>query len=320
MYLLLLFLLSMVPFLEVQEKPTAGIIGGTNGYIGFLPGNMPLVISIPHGGYMMPDEVPERPCINCAKNQDIFTLEIGLGIRDEIYRQTGHYPYVIINNLHRTRLDPNRNIEEAADGDKNAALAWQQFHSFIDSTCAEVQEKFGKGLYIDLHGHRHLIKRTELGYLLSNEELQLDDELLDLDSFVEYTSIRSLVNSNLNRLSFSQLIRGDDSFGSLLEQMGYPAVPSPAIPFPGRDEPYFSGGYNITRHGSSQGGTIDGIQIELDEELRRDMSKRDKLVSDLAYIIVKFLRIHYFRDFDFDRVMAPDKKQLDAPALTKGLK
>ena len=294
-------------FLTAQEIPAAGVIEGTNGYIGFLPGNMPLVISIPHGGYLLPDEVPERPCVNCAKNQDVFTLEIGMGIRDEIYRTTGHYPYVIINNLHRTRLDPNRNIAEAADGDKNAELAWHQFQNYIDSAVKEVQNAFGKGLYIDLHGHRHDIKRTELGYLISSDELQLDDELLDFDSFVEYSSIRSLVNNNLNGLSLSQLVRGSSSFGSLFEAMGYPTVPSSRIPFPGPDEPFFSGGYNTARHGSSQGGTIDAIQIELDEDLRRDMSKRNKLVSDLAFTIIEFLRIHYFQDSDFVREMAPAK-------------
>jgi hypothetical protein len=308
-YFFLLFLLISVPFLAAQEIPTAGFIDGTNGYIGFLPGNMPLVISIPHGGYLMPDEIPERPCVNCSKNQDIFTLEIGMGIRDAIFRQTGHYPYVIINNLHRTRLDPNRNISEASDGNKNAELVWHQFQNCIDSACSEVESKFGKGLYIDLHGHRHLIKRTELGYLLSNEELQLEDELLDLDSFVEFSSIKSLVDNNLNRLSFSQLIRGKDSFGSLFEAKGYPTVPSRGIPFPDSGEPYFSGGYNTTRHGSSQGGTIDGIQIELDEELRRDMSKRDKLVADLACTMVEFLKIHYFPDADFLGEMAPGNKQ-----------
>ena len=304
-YLLLLLFSTPVLFLTAQEIPAAGVIEGTNGYIGFLPGNMPLVISIPHGGYMLPDEVPERPCVNCAKNQDIFTLEIGMGIRDEIYRTTGHYPYVIINNLHRTRLDPNRNIAEAADGDKNAELAWHQFQNYIDSAVKEVQNEFGKGLYIDLHGHRHDIKRTELGYLISNDELQLDDELLDFDSFVEYSSIRSLVNNNLNGLSLSQLVRGSSSFGSLFEAKGYPTVPSPGTPFAGPDEPFFSGGYNTARHGSSQGGTIDAIQIELDEDLRRDMSKRNKLVSDLAFTIIEFLRIHYFQDSDFVREMAP---------------
>ncbi|TFH48737.1 MAG: hypothetical protein E4G92_03045 [Bacteroidia bacterium] len=303
----LLFFISslLIPLVSAQETLQAGNAAGTKDYIDFLPGNMPLVISIPHGGYLKPGEVPERPCDNCAKNQDIFTIEIGTGIRDAIYRKTGFQPFVIINNLHRTRLDPNRNIKEAADGDINAEAAWLQFQNYIDSAVAEVYQEFGKGLYIDLHGHRHLIKMTELGYLLSSDELQLEDDLLDLDSFVEYSSIRSLINDNVNGLSYSQLVRGEKSLGSLLENLGYSTVPSPAHFFPGSGEPYFSGGYNTSRHGSSNGGTIDGIQIELDEDVRMDSSKQDKLINDLATVIIDFLRIHYFPDAEFSRLKDP---------------
>ena len=322
-YLLWMIFFAFAPFVSAQESSMAGVNKEAKGYISFLPGNMPLVISIPHGGYMLPDEIPERPCIDCAKNQDIFTLEIGIGIRDAIYRKTGFYPYVVINYLHRTRLDPNRSITEAADGNKYAEDAWYQFQNYIDSARAEIQKTFGKGLYIDLHGHRHAVKRTELGYLISSEELQLDDDMLDYETFVEYSSIRSLVNDNVNGLSYSQLIRGNTSFGSLLENLGYPTVPSHGIPYPDAGEPFFSGGYNIMRHGSSQGGTIDGIQIELDEDLRRELSKRDKLISDLSTVLIDFLRIHYFPNFDFTTLKVPAKEVVKfkaAPSLTKGLK
>jgi hypothetical protein len=255
---------------------------------------MPLVISIPHGGFLLPDEIPERPCTDCAKNKDVFTIEIGSAIRNTIYQKTGFYPYVIINKLHRTRLDPNRNITEAAAGNKNAEVAWIEFQSFIDSANASVNKKFGKGLYIDLHGHRHEIRRTELGYLLSSEELQLDDDMLNSGSFVEYSSIRNLVGNNLKSLTYSELVRGSFSLGGMLEKLGYPCVPDPAYPSPRPGEPYFSGGYNITRHGSSSGGTIDGIQIELDEELRSDMKRRDKFVADVTNVLIEFLETHYF--------------------------
>ena len=272
---------------------------GKEGYIEVLQGNMPLVISIPHGGYLLPDEIPERPCSNCAKHQDIFTIEIGIAIRNTIFQMTGFYPYVIINNLHRTRLDPNRNISEAADGNKKAELVWAEFQNSIDTANAQVMKRFGKGLYIDLHGHRHDIKRTELGYLLSSEELQLEDDFLNSESFVEYSSIRNLIGKNLHSYSYSELVRGSYSLGSLLEEKGYPCVPSLKQPFPKPEEPYFSGGYNTTRHGSSSGGTIDGIQIELDENLRSDLKKRDKLTTDLASVLIEYLKIHYFPEFDF---------------------
>lgn len=302
-----LLVLSLLLFLPVQpvcaREPFEAVMhgGGQESYVTFLPGNMPLIISIPHGGYLMPDEIPERPCVNCAKNQDVFTLEIGLGIRDVIYRLTGHYPYVIINNLHRTRLDPNRNVDEAADGNQDAEKAWHRYQGFIDSASALVTGEFGKGLFIDLHGHRHLIRRTELGYLLSGEELQFDDEMLNLNAFTEYSSIRNLVSANQGALSFSQLVRGPSSLGSMLCDLGYTAVPSSDIPSPAAGEPYFSGGYNTTRHGSSSGGSIDGIQIELDLVLRSDLARRDKLVEDLSKVLLDFLRIHYFPDSGFTR-------------------
>jgi hypothetical protein len=270
-------------------------------YIEYLSGNMPLVISVPHGGSLLPDDIPERPCTICAKNKDIYTIEIVKKIRNSIYQKTGSYPYVIINNLHRTRLDPNRNIAEAADGNKNAEQAWTEFQGFIDSSNAEVQKKFGKGLYIDLHGHRHEIKHTELGYLSGVEELQLEDDLLNSDSFVEFSSIRNLVSHNINSLSYVDLIRGKYSLGSLLEEKGYSSVPSQKHPFPKPDEPYFAGGYNTTRHGSSNGGSIDGIQIELDEEVRSDVTRRNKLADDLAAILIEYLKIHYFPDSEFTR-------------------
>ena len=268
-------------------------------YIQVLPGNMPLVISIPHGGYLLPDEIPERPCADCAKHQDIFTIEIGLAVRNLIFKKTGFYPYVIINNLHRTRLDPNRNISEAANGNKNAELAWNEFQSSIDSANAQLTKKFGKGLYIDLHGHRHAIERCELGYLLSSEELQLENDLLNSESFAEYSSIRNLIGHNKNSFTYAELVRGKYCLGALLEEKGYPCVPSLKHPFPKPDEPYFSGGYNTTRHGSSSGGTIDGIQIELDEALRSDPRRREQLAIDLSSVLVDFLKIHYFPIFNW---------------------
>jgi hypothetical protein len=288
-------------FLTAQDSIPGLIRKGTHDYIEYMPGSMPLIISVPHGGFLLPDEIPERPCTDCAKNKDVFTIEIGLAIRNSIYQRTGFYPYIIINKLHRTRLDPNRNITEAAAGNKNAEVAWTEFQSYIDSANADVQRKFGKGLYIDLHGHRHEIKMTELGYLLSSEELQLDNDMLNSGSFVEYSSIRNLVGNNLKSFTYSELVRGNLSLGGMLEKIGYQCVPGPKHPFPKPGDPYFSGGYNITRHGSSSGGTIDGIQVELDEELRLDVNRRDKLAVDIANVLIEFLGTHYFSGSKYTR-------------------
>ncbi|MDX9929655.1 MAG: hypothetical protein RBS37_07370 [Bacteroidales bacterium] len=293
---ILLTLLLTWPGLPAQQLQQAGNSTPVKPYIEYLPGELPLIISIPHGGYLIPDEIPDRPCTDCAKNQDIYTLEIGLRLREEIYLRTGSYPHVIISHLHRTRLDPNRNITEAASGNSLAEEAWHEFHNLIDSARNRVARDFGKGLYIDLHGHRHELKRTEIGYLFTGEELQLDDEMLDFETFVEYSSIRNLVAVNVNRISHTGLLRGESSLGAMFEKHGYPAVPSPVNPFPKTNEPYFPGGYDTRRHGSSSGGTIDGIQIELDLELRSDETRRNIFAADLADILISYITTHYFPD------------------------
>jgi N-formylglutamate amidohydrolase len=294
LFLMSAFVLVLTMSLYPQSTQIKEINREHISYIEILPGTMPLVISIPHGGNLLPDEIPERPCLNCAKNQDIYTIEIGREVRNAIFAQTGLYPYVIINNLHRTRLDPNRNIAEAADGNKNAESAWREFQNAIDSATVQVARKFGKGLYVDLHGHRHPIQRIELGYLLSNEELVLEDDLLNSGTFTEYSSIRNLILHNLKSLSYTELVRGKRSLGGLLEEKGYSCLPAPKNPFPKSEEPYFPGGYNTTRHGSSSGGTIDGIQIELDMDLRSDPILRNRFSKDLATVLLKILRDYYF--------------------------
>jgi hypothetical protein len=289
---------SILTGLNSQDLAKWNPVMGTNRYIEYIEGNMPLVISIPHGGALIPDIVPERPCERCAKNPDIFTIEIGSAIVKSIYEKTGFYPYVVINHLHRTRLDPNRDIEEAAGGNSFAETAWNEFHNYIDTAISEIEKRFNKGLYIDLHGHRHELKRVELGYLLTGEELRLDDDFLNDKTFSEYSSIRNLINNNLHLYSYSELLKGAESFGTMLEEAGYIAVPSQNHPYPEEGEAHFSGGYNTSRHSSVGGGSVDGIQVEIDLELRMDEDRRIQFAESLSKVLLRYLQTHYFNNLD----------------------
>ena len=75
----------------------------------------------------------------------------------------GEYPYVIINNLHRSKLDANRDKPEATFGEEVPEVAWNEYHNFIDRAKAEIS---GPGLFIDVHGHGHDNNWAELGYLI----------------------------------------------------------------------------------------------------------------------------------------------------------
>ena len=269
---------------------------GTKDYVEYIEGNMPFVISIPHDGMLKPEDILNRTCTRCSKNQDIHTQEIGRAMREHIFKLTGLYPYMIISHLHRSKLDPNRSIQVAATGHKQAEIAYTEFHDYIKRAIEEVEKKFGKGLYIDLHGHRHKVERIELGYLVSGEELRFDDEFLNDESFYEYSSLRHLIGDNLKSASYIELLRGKGSFGSMIMNEGYTTVPSFEIPFPKEDEPLFSGGFNTKQHSSVIGNKVDGIQVEIGIKLREDAVRRIEFAETLSEIVLKYLKTYYFED------------------------
>ncbi len=294
---LIILLFPLTGKLALSQAPYKNVMG-TKDYVEYIEGNMPFVISIPHDGTLRPDDIPERTCIRCSKNQDIYTIEIGKAIREHIFELTGLYPYIIISHLHRSKLDPNRNIQEAASGHKQAEIAWTEFHNFIDSAITQVEQKFGKGLYIDLHGHRHKVERVELGYLVSGEELRLPDDFLNDESFFEYSSLRNLISNNPT-YSYTEILRGSESFGTMLEERGYTTVPSENHPFPKEDEPLFSGGFNTKMHSSVAGGTVDGIQVEIDLALRTDPKRRIEFAETLSEVVLQYLKTYYFANITY---------------------
>jgi len=171
-----------------------------------------------------------------------------------------------------------------------------------------VTRQFGRGFYVDIHAHGHTIQRLELGYLLSSTALGLSDNTLNSAIYGNASSIRTLIP--LSKLTFSQLLRGPQSFGTLFENRGFPAVPSQAQPNPGT-APYFSGGYNTQRHGSSGGGPISGVQIECNYSGVRDTETSRRLFAEAFADVIKiFTSTHMFVTAIDDRAMAAVEPQL----------
>ena len=235
---------------------------GRSNYIEYIAGDLPVIISAPHGGALTPAEISDRDCTgvpDCSTATDSNTADLAARIRTEVQNQVGHVPHIIICHLKRTKVDCNREIDVGAMSNVWAMVAWNEFQDFIAAAKTAVSNQYGKGFYIDLHGHGHTIQRLELGYLLSATELGYSDTTLNSTFYENQSSIRKL--SQQSPLTFPQLLRGSNSFGALIEAEGYPAVPSPDIPDPDSD-PYFNGGYNTVQHGSVNGGVISGLQIE----------------------------------------------------------
>jgi len=258
---------------------------GKNDYVEYIVGNLPVVISVPHGGYEKPSEIPDRS-LGTMGHLDSKTQELAREIVAEFRERTGKVPHVIINRLHRSKLDANRELFDAAQDDSIAAQAWNEFHTFIDSAEQRIGREFGRGLYIDLHGHRHEWQVVELGYLLVGNQLKLSDAELDDSVQPSTTSLGLTLNDRTAPLS--QLVRGPRSFGAALEQEGFATVPSPAHPHPD-GQPYFSGGYNLEQHSAFSGRKAWGIQVELPTGIREDDARRRAFASAFVKSVLGFL-------------------------------
>ncbi len=261
---------------------------GRNNYVEYYPGNLGLIFSAPHGGSLTPSEIPDRTYGTTVT--DSYTKQTTLAIRDAVFAATGGYPHIIISNLKRTKLDPNREIVEAAQGNVWAEQAWNEFHGFVDIAKDSVTAQQGKGFVVDIHGHGHTIQRLELGYLLYASYLFKTDS--ELNGYANSSSIKALALES--PLSFAELIRGPSSLGALFETNGIPAVPSLNQQNPGSGNLYFSGGYTTNRHGSRDGGTINAVQIEAYKVGLRDTdANRKKYAETMTEVFDQFLQIHY---------------------------
>lgn len=296
---------------EVKAQP---IIYGTNNFVEYQVGTLPLVISVAHGGNLEPASIPNRTCNNAVTVTDAQTIETALAIKNYLFAKTGCYPHLIINNLKRTKLDPNRNISDAACGNPQAETAFTEFHNFITTARNAANQQFNNNtFFVDLHGHGNSIQRIELGYLLYDDELELSDSVLNTQQYVNYSSIGNLALSNLNNYSHAELLRGQKAFGTLLENQGYPAVPSQIIPFPGTNSNYFSGGYITVNHTCYTAGiNINGLQMELNFSGIRDTHvNRTQFAMGFSEAMLDYLNTHFQMNWNNCTPLSADTKALD---------
>ncbi|KAM4019483.1 uncharacterized protein ACNLHF_000192 isoform 1-T2 [Anomaloglossus baeobatrachus] len=298
--------------LWLNKSNAQEIIYGTNKYIEYQVGNMSLILTAPHGGSLTPSSIPSRDAgcyekatgkchythscpsgavidtVNCKVTtvKDLYTQEMVLAVAKEICHLTsGYCPHVVINNLSRSKLDPNRDKDEAAFGVPDADRAWDEFMDFIRAA----KSRMTQGLVIDIHGQAHAEQWIELGYLIS--KTNLDSAKFSASD----TSIYALSKRRLGT-SFEDLLRGRQSLGKLIEEqnINYVSVPSPSNPGPSGGN-YFSGGYITSTYGSKTSGEVDAIQIELPKWIR-DSAERPKFAAVLAKVLLNFY------EFSFEKV------------------
>jgi len=265
---------------------------GREKYIEYFAGNLPIILSVPHGGREIPSEIPDRSWGTMVTDDN--TYEMSKVLMDTMEARFGARPHVILCRLKRRKLDANRDSLEAAQENRFAHRAWQEYHYYIGSAKKKIESQFGSGLFLDIHGHGanpdgYYDLRTWLGYLMPGSVLDRSDEELNTTENSNKTSIRALVDSS--SFSFIEVLRGKNSFGSLMDSLRFYSVPSKKYPGP-EGSRYFSGGYNTLRHGSRDGGMISAIQIEAPKPgIREDQQTWSKFASALTTVVDEY----YFR-------------------------
>lgn len=247
-------------------------------------GDMPLVISIPHGGTEKPGNISDRSCSDIVTVTDLNTIELARAISRELADEYNLHPYLVLCNLKRTKIDQNREIKEATCGNKAMEAPWHLFHDYIDTALTEVVGKFGSALYIDLHGHGHANQRIEIGYSMSKNDLSNVYTKLNLEALWHKSSLNNL-HSIKNGQDFRARIIGDKAFGTMMGNEGIRAVPSEQDPYPTRSEPFFSGGYNTGYYSSSNYPRVFGWQIECNNEGVRD-TEASRIAFSKAFVKV----------------------------------
>ncbi|XP_069090605.1 uncharacterized protein [Pleurodeles waltl] len=284
---------------------------GLNNYTEYIVGNMSMIITVPHGGDKLPSEIPNRDAgcwntdsytcqfthscpagsqkdsVKCKVStlQDKYTLNVALNLAEEICALTGGYcPHIVINHLGRSKLDANREKEEATFGVPQAELAWEEFTDFINVSKSQV----GRGLLVDIHGQVHPEQWIELGYTLSKASL-------DSGKFTAAQSSIHRLAQDYSDVSFETLLRGERSLGNFIEEQNginnYICVPSPKNPGPNGGN-YFAGGYITETFGSKKSGLVDAIQIELPRWIREN-NERPRFCKALAKAMMTFWQTNY---------------------------
>ena len=266
---------------------------GRKNYITYYPGNIPVILSIPHGGDISPPEISNRTY--GVTVTDSNTIELGMAIRNYFFTNFNVRPYLVINNLKRTKIDANRDIVEAAQGNLYAERAFNEFHHYINSAREEITNNFKTGFLFDIHGHGvnpdgFYDMRTWIGYLLSGDELDNSDSYIDQNISPNNTSIFSLINTS--NVSLSDLIRGPLSLGSFFENNFYTSLPSTSSPSP-EGMRYFSGGYNTFLYGTNRNFDFNAIQLEFPFPGIRDTPQsRNNFSSAFLNIIKEYIQTH----------------------------
>ena len=252
-----LAVLALLPFapLWADDKPDLAAL------ITVRKGDIPIIVTAPHGGREKVPGVAERTGDGAAKfvtvndtNTDLLAEKLAAALKKEL----GGEPYLVVARFERKYLDVNRPAAEAYESDA-AKPVYEAYHTAVKGAVTEVNKTWGRGLLLDLHG-----------------------QAAKADAIFRGT--RNLKTVQLLKDRFGvKAITGPNSVLGVLAKKGYAVIP--ANDSDDAEDKRFNGGYTVGTYGP----TLDAIQLELGGDCRVK-KKLDATAADLAEAVRVFAK------------------------------
>ena len=277
--------LFQVAVLCGQEKSTKPIIP-VEELVFVRTGDLPIILSAPHGGTGEIPGVTERTGAGLATGPSGFftgrdggTEELAMEVVEAIKKRFGKSPYVVVSKVHRKFMDPNRPADISYE-DAKAKPYYDHYHDNLSKHCREVTDRFKAGVLIDLHGQGTSRETVYRG------------------------TKNGLTVTHLRETFGEQAHLGSKSLFGLLSTRGWKVHPSPHDE---KEQSGFTGGFIVLSYGSHKSQPIDAIQLEFGAEYRA-AGKRAKTVAVLTDALVEYAGLYL-------QVRAPDEPKTSESTL-----
>ena len=240
----------------------------TNEFLQVQRGELPIIITAPHGGSLAIPGVPKRvgpegelKSGKFVTGQDTRTFELATATAKRVEELTGKQPYLVAMKAHRQFVDPNRPEKEAVEH-PNAQVVHAAFHGQVREFVDELRKKFPQGaLLLDIHGQaastNTIFRGTQNG-----------------------TTVMKMVEKH-----GAVALTGEQSILGYLAAKGIKVEPPNTPPGTPPETKAFGGGWIVRSYGSHTTNGVDAIQLEFGGAFRTDAGKREETAKFLAEAI-----------------------------------
>jgi N-formylglutamate amidohydrolase len=229
-------------------------------------GNIPIVITSPHGGREAILDAPPRKggdgLYRFVAVPDENSGDLADKLAEELAKRLEHKPFVIRAKFSRKYCDVNREAKDAYESPA-AKKQYDAYHAAIEAACRKVLDRWHGGLLLDIHGQStypdKLIRGTNNGRTVTR--------LVERQGAEAYLGKSSLLG--------------------LMEKRGYAVLPP--IDTMDKEPERYAGGFTVKTYGSHQAAGIDAIQFEFGRDYRVPRSKAEQSGRELADAVVDYV-------------------------------